>query len=137
MSIKKGLIPPNFPEHIHIVAIWEAMADEPMHWHVYLLNDGEEPINNALITASGYGELNGKDVKTSLLRYSLGDLSGFSAKRVEPINVELLGLYNQYWVSFYYKGALYDRKFVFPPSSITSKHTKKIDNLMIDGVFAD
>jgi hypothetical protein len=119
-----------------VLAIWEQIDDEQMHWHVYLFNGTEKPIENALITASGYGEHNGKDVKTSVIRYSLGEIGAFSAKRVEPIYENVLGLYNQYWVSFFHEGVLYDRKFTFAPSSIMQRNVKEIPDLQISGVYA-
>ena len=90
-----------------------------------------------LVSCSGYGELNGEDVETSLIRYSLGELSGYTAKRIEPISTEVLGLYNQYWVSFYIGKTIYDKKFTFPPSSIILGKKKPIEALRTEGIFAD
>lgn len=133
---RKKWAPPVFPDNVHIIAIWEQINDEPLHWHIYIYNEGKENLNNVLVTTSGYGELNGKDVKTSLLRYSLDDVSGYTAKRIEPIMTDVLGLYNQYWVSFYKEGVIYDRRFIFPPSSITSEKKVKIAHLGAEGIYA-
>jgi hypothetical protein len=129
--------PPPFPDNVHVIAISEQLEGEELHWHIYLFNEGDEALQNVLITASGYGELNGEDVKTSLLRYSLGELSGYTAKRVEPISTEVMGLYSQYWVSFYKEGKIYDKKFVFPPYSVSHALAKAIPALGIDGVYAE
>ena len=134
---RKKWSPPDFPENVYVVAIWEKINDEPEHWHIYLFNEREETLTNVLITCSGYGELNGEDVKTSLIRYSLGDISGYTAKRIEPINTDVLGLYNQYWVSFYIGRVIYDKRFIFPPSSITSEKKQKINALYTEGIFAE
>lgn len=131
----KKLIP-EFPAGVYVLAIWEQMDEEQHHWHVYLFNGTEHSLENALITASGYGEYNGDDVRTSVIRYSLGEVSSFTAKRVEPIYENVLGLYNQYWVSFSLGGVMYDRKFLFPPFSIMQRNVKEIPDLMTSGIYA-
>ena len=127
---------PTFPKDVNIIAIYEQLKDEAPHWHIYLFNKTERELSTVLVTAGGYGELNGEDVKTTKLRYSLGDIGGYTAKRVEPITLEVMGLYNEYWVSFALDGELYDRKFTFPPSSITSQKSERIDTLEVEAVFA-
>lgn len=128
---------PDFPKGVSVLAIQEQLKDEPLHWHIYIFNETDNDLATVLVTASGYGEVNGEDVKTSSMRYNVGDLSSYTAKRIEPISTEVMGLYNQYWVSFTLGGKLYDRKFTFPPSHISVQKSEEVKVLGAKAVFAN
>jgi len=103
--------------------------------NIYLLNLGKTPIEGVLVSTSGYGEIAGKKVKTSDLRYFLDEIPAESFRKVEPLTEDLLALNNQYWVSFYREKKLYDRKFVFMPEVVNLRHQIEIPLLKRKGIM--
>ncbi len=87
-------------------------------WDVYILNFKEEPIENVIINARGYGELNGESVKTTTLRYFYAKIAAQSAVKLELIQRELFEIANEYWISFSLNGHMYDKKYIFVTGSI-------------------
>ena len=87
-------------------------------WYVYLVNLREEALENVLVSSRGYGELEGEARRTSEMRHFLEHLGPRSWARIERIVEDVFGLNNQYWLSFYLQGALYDRKYIFVAGSI-------------------
>ena len=62
-------LPQNIVKDIAIAVALEKESAESKIWYVYLINLKKEPIENVLITSRGYGEKDGKSVKTSTLRH--------------------------------------------------------------------
>ncbi len=129
----------DLPENIvEDVAITVALVDETPEigsWVVYIVNFKNEPITNILITSKGYGEIDGKQVKTSLLRHSIGDLAANSFATVEAIDPAVFGLTNEYWLSYYIGKEIYDKKFIFLPESIVENNLIRIPILNKPGVM--
>ena len=122
-------------ERVGIAVIYELDKEGNQNWTSYLLNMKNEPIEGVLVTSSGYGEVKGKKVKTSDLRYFLDVVPAQSFRRVEIIPDDLLGLNNQYWVSFRHDGKLFDKKFIFVPESINSRHLVELPLLEDKGIL--
>ncbi len=94
-------------------------ADSVQAWTVYLLNSNDTPLENVLIAADGYGtQPTGETVRTSTLRYHFAQVGPQSATPVELIDPAVFHLTNQYWVSYYLGGRIFDKKFLFVPDSI-------------------
>jgi hypothetical protein len=122
-------------EGISIAVVLENEDPEGRTWKVYLLNQRNEAIDNVLIAAKGYGILNGKEVKTSTLRHSLGSVVANTAVAVELIDEAVFGLANEYWLSYYLHNNLYDKKFVFMPESIVESNLIRIPLVNKPGVL--
>ena len=91
-------------------------------WNVYLLNFKNEPLESVLVSSRGYGEVNNEKRKTSELRHFLNVVTQKSFAKIEPIMEDVFGLNNEYWVSFYQREKMYDKKFIFLPESISEKY---------------
>ncbi|MFQ5335348.1 MAG: hypothetical protein ACE5DN_04675, partial [Flavobacteriales bacterium] len=78
-----------------------AAVPESGQWAVYLLNLKENDLTNVIIVSKGYGSKKGEDVKTSTLRHFWEKIKAGSFIKVELIMEELIGLSNEYWLSFY------------------------------------
>lgn len=89
-------------------------------WEVYLINQGNLDFSNVLVTCKGYGIINNEERTTSTMRYFLGDVPTFSAKLIEPVNAELFVLHNEYFITFYMDGNIFDKKIIFPAHSIST-----------------
>ncbi|MDQ7949440.1 MAG: hypothetical protein REI78_02445 [Pedobacter sp.] len=131
----KSDLPENIVEDIAIAVVLISETPEIKNWTVYLLNFKDEPITNVLITSKGYGEKEGKQVKTSLLRHSIGDLAAASFAGIEAIDPAVFGLTNEYWVSYYLGATIYDKKFIFLPESIIDSNLIRIPLLNKPGVM--
>ena len=88
-----------------------------------------------MISSKGYGEKDGKQVKTSVLRHFVGDMEANSFARVEAIDPEVFGLTNEYWLSYYIGSTIYDKKFIFLPESIIDSNMIKIPLVNRPGVM--
>ena len=119
--MKKDL-PENVVEDVAMAVVLIGETPEVKNWTVYLVNLKDYVLSNVLISSKGYGEKDGKLVKTSVLRHFLGDLDARSFKRVEAIDSEVFGLTNEYWLSYYIDGVIFDKKFIFLPESIVDEN---------------
>src|ERR1700709_126313 len=125
MVMKKDL-PENRVKDIAIAVALEKESAESKIWYVYLINLKKEPIENVLITSKGYGEKDGKPVKTSTLRHMFPVIEHNSYKLIEPIDEQTFGLNNEYWLSYYIGKEIYDKKFIFLPESIVEMNFIKL-----------
>lgn len=132
--MKKDL-PDNIVEDVAIVVALMSETPEVKNWTVYLVNLKNEPITNVLITSKGYGEKDGKEVKTSLLRHFIGDVEAQGYAGVEAIDPVVFGLTNEYWLSYYIGNTIYDKKFIFLPESIIDNNLIRIPVLNKPGVM--
>jgi len=132
--MKKDL-PANIVEDVAMAVVLIDETPEVKNWTVYLVNLKDEPITNVLISSKGYGEKEGNPVKTSVLRHFLGDMPAQSFKGVEAIATEVFGLTNEYWLSYYIGGTIYDKKFIFLPESIVDENLIKIPLVNKPGVM--
>lgn len=132
--MKKDL-PENIVEDIAIAVVLMSETPEVKNWTVYLVNLKNEPIQNVLISSKGYGEKDGKPVKTSLLRHFIGDVNAQAYAGVEAIDPAVFGLTNEYWLSYYINGQIFDKKFIFLPESIVDENLIRIPLLNKPGVM--
>lgn len=105
------------------------------HWNVYLINNNNTPLDNVFVTSKGYGIIAEEDVKTSVLRHMFARVEPKSFVQVEAIDPAVFKLNNEYWVSYYIDGKIYDKRFVFVPDSITDEHLIDIAMLQMQGVL--
>lgn len=131
----KADLPENLVEDIAIAVVLMSETPEVKNWTVYLVNLKNEAITNVLISSKGYGEKDGKPVKTSVLRHFVGDMAANSFAGVEAIDPEVFGLTNEYWLSYYIGSTIYDKKFIFLPESIIDMNLIKIPLVNKPGVM--
>ncbi|TSD66553.1 hypothetical protein FFF34_003870 [Inquilinus sp. KBS0705] len=128
-------IPKNIVKDIAIAVALESENVESKVWYVYLINLKNEPLENVLITSKGYGEKNGEQVKTSILRHSFPLVGANSFKLIEPIDEQTFGLNNEYWLSYYIGREIFDKKFIFLPESIVDENFIKLPVVNKPGVM--
>ncbi len=115
------------------IAVVKRVDDETL-WDVYLINRNGFSLTNVLISSRGYGTHNGESQKTSTLRYLIEELAPKSFAMIEPIQNEVFHLTNEYWVSYYLNGDIYDKKYIFLPETIQEKHIVPIKGFDFQGV---
>lgn len=104
-------------------------------WKVYLINKNNFTIENTIVASTGYGEKEGEQQKTSTLRHFLENVPAKSTALIEPIQENVFHLNNEYWVSYYVGGKIYDKRFVFVPESICEENLSFIKELDMEGVL--
>ncbi len=104
-------------------------------WDVFLINLKKQPIHQVLVSSTGYGSIQGEEVKTATLRHFIEEVEPMSAALVEPIDSQVFGLNNEFWVSFYVGKTIYDKKYLFLPESIMVDNFSHIPVLNKTGVM--
>lgn len=132
--MKKDL-PENIVEDIAIAVVLENESPVAKVWNVYLVNLKDQPIQTVLVSSKGYGLKDGKEVKTSILRHSIGDVDSGDYALIEAIDEQVFGLTNEYWLSYYIHGQIFDKKFIFLPESIVESNMIRIPVVNKPGVM--
>jgi hypothetical protein len=104
-------------------------------WNVFLINNNPFPLDNVIVVSKGYGQVNGEDIKTSVLRHMFELVEPKSAVKIEPIDPEIFHITNEYWVSYYIGTKIYDKKYVFVPESIIPENLVDIAMLQAKGIL--
>lgn len=132
--MKKDL-PENIVSDISIAVVLESESPIGKVWNVYLINEKKVPIKNVMVSSKGYGVKDDKDVKTSILRHFIGDIDPQDYAKIEAIDEQVFGLTNEYWLSYYVDGTIYDKKYIFLPESIIDDNLIKVPVLNKPGVL--
>ena len=117
------------------IAIKLENSEAKNHWTVHLINTNAFELENIIVASKGYGKKGEKEQETSSLRHMFDSLEANSTQQVEVITKEVFFLFNEYWVSYFVDGKLYDKKFTFVPESINTVHLTFIDSLNSRGVL--
>ena len=128
-------IPKLVVENIALAAVLEENEGGGQEWNIYLVNLYDQPIEGVLVSSQGYGNYEGKDVKTSTLRHLIGTVESNDYAKIELIQENLFGLSNEYWISFYLNKNMYDKKYIFLPESILEENLTMIPVINKKGVM--
>jgi len=126
----------DFPkvEQVGICAIPQENEGKTL-WKVYIINMLDKAITNVLVSTRGYGKHDKQEIKTSELRHYFEEIQPHSDRAIEVIPEELIGLNNQYWVSFYVGRTIFDRKFIFLPDTLLKKNLTSVPILNKQGIL--
>lgn len=120
---------------VGVAVVYEEGEENEMVWNVYLINFNNALIDGVLVSSKGYGNINGEEVKTSTLRHFLNEIDALDYGKIEPIHEDVFVLNNEYWVSFYLDGKIYDRKFVFVENTINKSRLTHINVIDKNGIL--
>ncbi len=118
---------------VGIAAVHEFGDNMEMVWNVYAINYTPNLLEGVLVTARGYGVINGEEAKTTALRHFLDVIEPLSYLKIEPIPQELFALNNEYWMSYYVDGKIYERKYIFEPNQISEDKLEEVSLLNKQG----
>lgn len=128
-------------EGVQVAAVRQFNEAGVTEWFMVLLNSGDTDITNVFITSKGYeSSESGKPQdgrRTSTLRHFYEQVPIGDHVVIEPIMPEVFHLTNEYWVSYYIGGQIYDKKFIFVPDSIVEENVATISALGMEGVLHD
>ncbi len=133
----KADIPIRKVEDIAVAIMPPLIQPDSILWEVYLINLKGEAIENVLVSSRGYGEQDGEEINTSVLRHFIERMAPLSYHKIEQIQIELFSLNNEYWVSFSYDDFLFDKKFTFEQGAISTDNFTHIPFLNREGVMLD
>lgn len=122
-------------ENVMISVVQKPVEVGEPEWFVYLINRNDRPINTVMITSKGYGKKDGEEQNTSTLRHVIPEVDAGEYALIEPIQPEVFHLNNEYWVSYYIDGQIYDKKFIFVPDTIKEENLIEIKELGLQGVL--
>ena len=132
--MKKDL-PENIVEDISVAVVLESETPDSRVWNVYVINLKNIPITTVLVTSTGYGLVNKEEVKTSTLRHMIEEVPAHGFAKIEAIDDRVFGLTNEYWLSYYIGGEIFDKKFIFLPESIVESNFIKVPIVNKPGVM--
>lgn len=120
-------------EHVYVAAI-EQWDQEKLNkdWWVYLINDQDQALEAVMLVSKGYGE----GLKTSTMRHGFGTLAPKSTTKVELLQEEVFKLNNEFFLTYFQGGKLFERKFVFESYQLTLANTVEIPLMDENGVLA-
>lgn len=121
-------IPTPKAENVYVAVKHELIEGEDQ-WSVHLLNENDFALDNILIVSKGYGQDEEKEQETSTLRQYHEKLEPHSSTQIELIQPEVFHLFNEYLLTYYANGHMFDKKCIFVPDSITKDNLVKIDLL--------
>ena len=119
--------------NVHVVAVKEWDDNfTAQQWNVYLINERQDAIEGVLVLSRG----NTDDRKTSVLRHGLGLIEPGKAAKIEFITEQVLNFTNEYLVTFFAEGKLFERNFLFEAGIISEANSEPVSALEAEGVFA-
>ncbi|MFT4899444.1 MAG: hypothetical protein ACI9U0_001241 [Flavobacteriales bacterium] len=106
---------------VYVAIVHEDNNEGVKVWNAYVINDKPSPIENVFVSSKGYLEgSDGVGAKSSTLRHFYKVVSAKSFQKVEAVIEDVFKLNNEYFVSFYLDGILFDKKFIFASDTISA-----------------
>ncbi|MDV7137800.1 hypothetical protein R3X28_02885 [Maribacter sp. TH_r10] len=100
-------------------------------WNAYILNDRNSPIEMALVVSKGYEG----NRKTSTMRHSIAFMHPKSYAKIELVQDDVLQLNNEFYLTFFADGKLYEKKFLFKKNSIDENLVIKVPLMNQPGIL--
>ena len=128
-------IPQLVVENVAVAIVKEKNELNETVWNSYLINMKDVKLEGVLVTSTGYGQINDEKIRTSTLRHFLDEVEPKSFVKIEPIIEEVVGVNNEYWLSFYLDHKMYDKRYVFLAESITEANFTTVPIINKKGVM--
>ena len=123
-------------ENIFLAAVQEWSDDFMSNmWYIYLVNDSDFLMDNAIVVSKAFGTIDGEMKKTSLLRHAFVEVPAVSVAKVEMLEESVLALNNEFMLTFFIDNKLYDKKYIFKAGSIAETNFEEVPILFKDGVI--
>lgn len=100
------------------IAVVKEHDFEEVDLMAYIINFNSYDLKNVMVSTKGYGRQDEKQIKTSSFSHFREEVKAQSAEALEPISDEVIGLNNEFFVTYYVDGVIHDKKFVFLPEVI-------------------
>lgn len=135
--MKKDIIIPK-SEGVHVVAIQE-WNDDFMEktWYAYLINETDSKLEMAIVVSRAFGLINGEERKTGTFRHAFKEVEPNSSVKIELLENNVLQLNNEFMLTYFLDGKLYDKKFTFRTNTINEKATVELPVVNQRGILAN
>ena len=131
--MKKDIEVPKV-EKVHVAAVREFNKDFRVdEWNTYIINNKNVSIEMILIVAKGYDGTK----ETSVMRHKLEKLPPHSFAKIEFIQDEVLGLNNEYQVTFFAENKMFEKTFLFKKNSVSEEKQKELPIIPKMGILAE
>lgn len=127
-------IPNSEMPNIAVAVIQETNENRELEWNVYFINYSPLELTGVLVSSKGWGEIDGEQKETSVLRHFLDKVEPLSYVKIEPIQEDVFVLFNQYWVSAYNHSEMIEYKFIFAPNSIDLDKAEQVSLINKKGI---
>ena len=118
---------------VYVAAVREYNKDFRTHdWNMYIINDGNEPLETVLIVSEGRDDKN----ITSRMRHSLKLLPPKSYAKIEFLEDSVLPLNNYFNITYFMGDTLYDKQFELPANSALEDNAVRLPVMDARGVLA-
>jgi hypothetical protein len=135
--MRKDIVIPKV-EHVYVVAIQEWNDDFMENsWYAYLVNDTDALLEMAICVSRAFGKLNGEERKTGMFRHMFNEVQPNSAVKLELLENNVLELNNEFSLSFFKNGTMFDKKYLFRANTINIHATQELEILNKKGVKAE
>ncbi|WP_268224570.1 hypothetical protein [Sinomicrobium oceani] len=102
-------------------------------WNAYIINNRKTPIEMVMVVSKGFDNA----IRTSVMRHGIGVVGARDYAKVELVQEDVLKLHNEFSVTFFAEGKLYDKKYCFPKYSITEDALRDIPVMEARGILAE
>ncbi|RDK88645.1 hypothetical protein [Marinirhabdus gelatinilytica] len=118
---------------VYVAAVYEFNEEYNTHdWNIYLINNGNAPIDTVLVVMQGYDE---KDM-TAPMRKSIAVVPAKGFAKLEYIDESVFKLDNFFTITYFLDNKMYDKRFELPRFSITRDNAVDLPVLGEKGVLA-
>lgn len=117
---------------VYLAAVKQFNKDfQAEEWNAYLINERSDALEMVLIVSRGFSG----DTQTSVMRHKVEKLPPKSFVKVEYLQPEVLALNNEFAVTFFAEGQMFDKKFLFKKNSINEKALRDLPLIPEKGVL--
>lgn len=100
-------------------------------WNAYIINDKDVALEMVLIMTRGFTETKA----TSTMRHKLDKLPAKSYAKIELMQEEILGLNNEFKVTFFENNKMFDKTYLFRKNTINTKALQPLPLMDVKGVL--
>jgi len=101
-------------------------------WNAYIINNRADQIEMVMVVSKGFDE----ERQTTTMRHSMGTILPSDFKKIELLQEEVLALDNEFFVTFFAEGKLFEKRFLFPKNTVSEKNLSTIPIIEKDGISA-
>jgi hypothetical protein len=129
--MKKDIQIPKAKEVYIAVVQEEHLEYKTLDWNTYIINDSDEDLDTVLIVSKGYSD---KQI-TPPMRHSLKMLPARSFAKFEFLQEAVLGLNNEFKVTFFKGNQMFDKTYLFRKNTINERALQTIPLMQLKGVL--
>jgi len=130
--LKKDIEIPEV-EGVFIAAVLEDNREfRSRDWNAYIINAKPVPLEMILIVTRGYDSKR----STATMRHTIKVLPARSFAKIEFLQDEVLGLNNEFLVTFFEGNSMFEKTFTLVKNSVKESEIKELPVMPVKGITA-